>query len=65
MYPNLRAEFARKNLTQAYISKRLGINTSTLNNKLKKGGFTLREAHKIKQIIGSDLPIEELFKEDE
>lgn len=69
MFPNLKAEIARKNLTLADIVKELrkrGFKTtvSTLSQKLnRKYEFTVKEAKALKAILGTDLPIDELFEE--
>jgi hypothetical protein len=69
MYPNIRAEIARKNLTLADIVKELRkrgfrMTVPTLSQKLnKKFEFTLKEAKALKEILGTDIPIDELFEE--
>lgn len=54
----LRAEFARKGLTQQQIAKLMGISLKTLYNKLhnknKRGGFTDTEIRRLKEILGID-----------
>lgn len=65
MYPNLRAELARKNITRGEIAKKcLGIRPSTLSLKLAGlSEFYFREAVDIKRYLGVDMPLEELFKQ--
>ena len=63
MYPNVRAEFARRGLTLEVVSEKLSIATSTLSAKLRKTGVSLKEAKQIKEILGTDMSIEELFEE--
>ena len=72
MFPNLKAEFARKGLTLEKVVNELeklgvGMTVPTLslkmNKKNKKAGFTLDEAVALKKIVGSDMPLEELFEE--
>lgn len=69
IYPNIRAEFARKGFTRNNIVEELkkrGINMRApiLSDKLTgKADFTLGEAKVIKEIVGTDLPIEVLFEE--
>lgn len=63
MYPNVRAEFARRGLTLEVVSEKLNISISTLSLKMNKGGFTLKEAKQIKEILNTDIPLEELFEE--
>ena len=72
MYPNLKAEFARKGLTLENVVNELGsrgvnMTVATLslkmNKKNKKFSFTFDEAKAIKSILGVDIPLEELFEE--
>jgi transcriptional regulator with XRE-family HTH domain len=69
MYPNLKAELARKNITLEKLSKALeerGIykTIQTLSNRINgKCTFTLDEAKAIKEILGTDIPIDILFEE--
>lgn len=63
MYPNVKAEFARKGLTLQMVADRMGISVSTLSTKIRNGGFTLKEAKQIKEILEVNTPIEELFEE--
>lgn len=64
MYPNVRAELARKGLTQEKVAERMGIADGTLSGKLNgRYQFTLNEARRLKEILETDIPIEELFKE--
>lgn len=63
MYPNLRAEMARKNITSAELANRLGISTSTMSTKMNgKYPFTLDEAKSIKTALKTELSVEELFE---
>lgn len=72
MYPNLKAEFARKNLTLekviAELEKRgIKMTLSTLslkmNKKNKTYSFTFNEAKALKEIVETDMSLEELFEE--
>lgn len=66
MYPNLRAEMARTQTTAQALAKMLGINNSTLSQKMKgKYAFTLDEAFAVKKSLGTALPLEQLFEIDE
>lgn len=71
MYPNVRAEYARRNLTlKSTVEElaRLGFEMSvpTLSMKLNgKFPFTLDEAKALKEILKTDLPLEELFEAEE
>lgn len=63
MYPNVRAEMARQNLTLKAVARELNIRIGTLSGKLNgKYPITLAEAKAIKKVVKTDLPIEELFK---
>lgn len=69
MYPNLRAEITRRNLTMAEvvegILKESGVQISITHFSLKmngKYGFTLEEAFAIKKFLKTKLSIDELFQ---
>ncbi len=65
MFLNLEAEMARVRLNRTKLSKELGVTIGTLSLKLSgKSELTLREAMKIKEILGVNMPIEELFEVD-
>lgn len=62
MYPNLRAEMARRNITGYELAEKIGITNGTFSLKFNgKSEFTLDEALKIKNVLESDLSIEVLF----
>ena len=64
VYPNLKAEMARKGLTVEGLSLVSGISFSTLSSKLNgKRKMTYSEAVKIKQALNVDIPLEVLFTE--
>lgn len=69
MYPNLRAEIARKDLTLEKLLgelKKRGINITKamLSQKLNgKYEIYLKEAKALKEIVETDLPIDILFEE--
>lgn len=66
MYPNLRAEFARKNMTFQIVADALGITVGTLSVKYNgKFGFTLDEAVAIKKLLDVDMPLEVLFEKEQ
>lgn len=72
MYPNLKAEIARSGLTYNEILERgkkdgrLDCTVSTLSLKINgKAEFTFNESMALRDIIGSDLPMEELYKKKE
>lgn len=70
MFPNIRAEMARKGLTQADIVSALQkrgftMVVPTFSAKLNdKYEFTFAEAVAIKDILGVEMPLEELFKKE-
>lgn len=64
MYPNLKGEMVKRGFILDPIANYLGITVSTLSLKLNgKYRLTLDEAIKIKEFIGSKLPLEILFSE--
>ena len=66
MYPNLRAEMARKEVTLSMIAEHLGISLGTASFKFNgKNEWLFREVVEIKKFLGVSMPLEELFmKED-
>ena len=63
MYPNLRAEIARRNLTNAAVAAAIGLSESQFSLKMNgKFPFTLKEAIAIKSFLMTTLTIEELFE---
>lgn len=66
MYPNIRAEMARLRLTNGKLAKILGCTPATLSLKMHgKANITLNEARKIKEVLETDMTIEELFEPEE
>lgn len=69
MYPNFNAEYARKGLTLEKLSDEMekrGCKRTipTLSQKLNgKFTLTLNEAKVLKEIVGTDLPLDILFEE--
>ena len=70
-YPNWKAEIARSGLTYNEILERgkkdgrLDCTISTLSLKINgKAEFTLNESMALKDIIGTDLSLSELFKSE-
>lgn len=62
MYSNLRAEMARRNITGQEMAEKIGITNGTFSLKFNgKSEFTLDEALKIKNVLETDLSVEELF----
>ena len=65
MYQNLRAEMARKNVTQKSLAAILGITSQAFWKKLKGfSPFTWDETLTIKSYLNVDLPMEVLFRKD-
>ena len=68
MYPNLKAEMARKGITLEKLAEELekkgfARTIPTLSVKLSgKSIITLEEAKAIKEVLDVDIPIEELFE---
>lgn len=64
MYPNLKAEMARKGVTGGMLANVLDITESTFSQKLnRKSDFSFGEAIQIKSFLKSELTLEELFQE--
>ena len=62
MYPNLKAEMGRRNLSMQDLSTLTGIPYSTLAPKLRgERPLSLKDARIIKEVIGTSLPLEVLF----
>ena len=62
MYSNVKAELARRDLTIVDLSRMTGIRYQTLADKINgKFPLTLDEAKKIKNSLGVEIPLEELF----
>lgn len=66
MFRNLLAEMARRKVTAKDLAEKLGITDGTMSGKMNgKSSFSLKEANQIKNILGTDIPIEELFQNEE
>lgn len=66
MYPNLRAELAKRKMTFTHLAGIMGITVGTMSQKNNgKASFTLDEALAIKNALGTDLTIEELFQRED
>lgn len=62
MFKNLEAEISRRGIKKGDIARMLNIQATTLSNKLSgKSELTMSEAIKIKQFLGVNMPLEELF----
>lgn len=63
MYPNLRAEITRHNLTMAEVANAIGLSVTHFSLKMNgKYGFTLEEAFAIKKFLKTKLSIDVLFQ---
>jgi hypothetical protein len=66
MYPNLRAEMARKRVTAKMLATLLGVDPATMTAKMNKDGrMKLCEARKIHKEFFSDTDFMELFTSEE
>ena len=66
MYPNIKAEMARRNITMKKLAEDLGMRLATLSDKMNgKYEFNLDEINRIKTAIGVDMSIDELFERRE
>lgn len=64
MFLNAKAEMVRAGLNLTTLSEKMGNTTATWSEKLNgKRDITLNEAKKFKEVVKSDLPLEELFEE--
>lgn len=62
MYPNLKAEMARRNITVQELSHRTGIPYTTLYPKLRgERPIKISDAEKIREAVGADLVLDVLF----
>lgn len=66
MFPNLKAEMARKGMTMSELAKKTGMTLQKMSCRMNgKVEFTYSEAYLIKQALGVDLPLEILFEKRE
>lgn len=64
MYKNLMAELAKREMSLEELSKEMGIKQEMLLLKMEScHGINFREAMKIKTILKTDMPLEQLFFE--
>lgn len=64
MFPNLRAEIARRNLTMAEVADAINVSVTHFSLKMNgKYGFTLEEAFAIKKFLKTKLSIDVLFQQ--
>lgn len=66
MFRNLRAEMTRKGINVTDLAKAVGMSTAAMYDRLNgKTGFTLDDAHKIRDVLDVDMTIDELFKKED
>lgn len=71
MYPTFRAELARKGMTIKALADSLGVGYYGLyarlagKNRKSKSEIPLDLAVRIKEVLGVDMPVEELFRRSE
>ena len=64
MFPYLRAEIARRNLTMAEVADAINVSVTHFSLKMNgKYGFTLEEAFAIKKFLKTKLSIDVLFQQ--
>lgn len=62
MYPNFKAEMVRRRMNMQELADKLGLSTSALYARVRgEKDLTIKEALKIKEVLGVDMPVEELF----
>lgn len=54
MYPNLKAEQARKNMTNQQVADYLGICRNSYENKMKSGKFFVDEIRRLCNLFGCE-----------
>lgn len=54
MFPNLKAEQARRGHTNQFVGEYLGMSRGNYENKLRTGRFRVNEAKKLCQLYGCD-----------
>lgn len=66
IYPNLKAEMARKGFSQKDLAKALNMYEPGISYKMhSKSGFTVTEAIRVKKLLGVEMPLEVLFERAE
>ncbi len=65
-YPILEAEFDKRSITRKFLAENIGVNYQTLKRKLRcEITLDLKTAEKIRDFLGVDMTIEELFARNE
>lgn len=66
LFPNLKAEIARKAIKEKDIAKKIGLSAKTFSSRMTgRSDFTLREMMAIKKHFFPDLSLEYLFATDD
>ena len=66
MYPNLRFEMIKANISIVSLAGRIGVSEKTLRNKIKgETDFTWKEALTVRRIVNPQMSMEEMFLNDE
>lgn len=64
MYPNLKAELARRGLTVRKFAAQLGFDYAAFNSRIRNGGLRLSEAKTIRNALDPKLDFEYLFYQE-
>ncbi len=65
-YNILCAQMTLSKVSRSALSRAIGIHYNTLCRKMRgENAFTVEEAVRIKQVLGSALPVEELFRTED
>lgn len=65
MYPNLRAEMARRGVNMSQLADAIGLTVGKVSARLSgKVKMSLDEAQAIKDVLHTDLPLEVLFSKE-
>ena len=65
MFPNIRAEMARKGITAIEMAERLQMSRHTLTNKLYgRSEFSIADAMRIRDLFFPNCSLEYLFEQD-
>ena len=66
MYPNLRLEMIKANISIVSLAGPIGVSEKTLRNKIKgETDFTWKEALTVRRIVNPQMSMEEMFLNDE
>jgi DNA-binding Xre family transcriptional regulator len=66
MFKNLKVELLKKDMNQTILAEEIGMSYSSFYNKMiGKTDFTRSEMVRIKEKLGTDLTLDELFQKEE